>query len=92
MTVPGNTWRSVCTFLGEDGKVTDPDIVAATVKQNGQIIATYTFGSGEIVRDSKGAYHLDILSAGKGSWLVDWTGTSDDLDLATYCGFVVEDH
>ena len=86
------TWWSECSFLGRDGKPTDPPAVNASVRHEGVVIASYSYAPEVtgIVRDAKGLYHLNVITNGGTLWAVDWEGiVSDDLVLTDSCGWVV---
>lgn len=51
----------------------DPGALRLKVKAPGGTVTTYTYGaSGELVKDSVGHYHADILLDAAGSWAWRW--------------------
>lgn len=55
------------------GVATDPGALRLKVKAPDSTVTTYVYGtSGELMKDSVGSYHLDLLLGAAGSWLWRW--------------------
>lgn len=69
-----------------DGIATDPATVSLTVTTPSQVSTTYTYGAGQITKDSTGVYHKDIscTEAGEWSYLWDGTGAATDVQAGTW--------
>jgi hypothetical protein len=58
------------------GVLTDPTTVTVRIKTPGGTKTTYVYGQdGEVVRDSTGAYHLDVTASVAGYWHYRFEGT-----------------
>lgn len=72
--------RSTVTFKDVDGELADPPGVAVHWKNPADVVSSYTYlVDVEVVRDSVGVYHMDLLAASAGQWWVRWEG----VDLVT---------
>jgi len=55
--------------------LTDPTGVSVKVKDPAGVVTTYTFGGGQVIKDSAGNYHRDITPATPGRWYYRYIGT-----------------
>ena len=59
-----------------DGAPNDPTTLTAQVRRPDGTMTTYTYlTTADIVRDSTGRYHLDVVIDQAGTWYVRWAGT-----------------
>lgn len=69
----GETARLSVAITDAANAPADPGALRLKVKNPVGTVQTYTYGvSGEVVRDSAGAYHADILLATDGHWAWRW--------------------
>ena len=64
-------------FRGEDGNLADPTAVTLLYRSGSVQLATFTYGTDEIVvRDGTGLYHADLDTTGSpaSQWTYEWTG------------------
>ena len=72
----GNVVRVSVVFKNAAGVPTDPTAVTLRLRKPDTTVITYTYQSGaEIVRDSAGAFHADIVVNKRGTWEYKWMGT-----------------
>ena len=61
------TWTDIADAL------VDPTTVVLKVKSPANVISTYTYALGEVVKDSTGVYHYDVATAlASGTWHYRW--------------------
>jgi hypothetical protein len=70
----GTEARLSATFRDSSGTLGDPSSVVVMVKDPAGSKTTYTTATG-VVRDSLGAFHLDITLTKAGSWVYKWKGS-----------------
>jgi hypothetical protein len=70
----GDTVRLSTTFTVGD-VLTDPTDVELVIREPDGTETTEAYSPGDIVRDSVGAFHLDLVVDAAGMWLWKWTGT-----------------
>jgi hypothetical protein len=89
MYQPGDTIR-LATLFEVDEVATDPTVVALDVRTPAGTTTSYAYNPGDIVRDSAGTYHLDLVASSAGIYAWKWTGTGTaaGIDEGT---FTVED-
>lgn len=75
----GDMVRDSCTFRRvSDGDVADPTTVTVTVTEPDGTATDYVYDTDEeVVRDSEGAYHIDITIDAVGDWKTKWIGEGD---------------
>lgn len=72
----GDAVRFSVTFQDLNGTNVDPDTVVFKTKNPAGTISTYTYGSdAEVVKDSTGKYHCDIVVGSEGFWFARWEGS-----------------
>lgn len=72
----GDLIRCSVTFQTAAGTVNDPGAIAFKVKPPVGNIQTYVYGTdAELVKDSTGIYHVDILTTVSGRWRYRFEGT-----------------
>lgn len=72
---PGDTVRLATTFT-VGSTLTDPTAVSLTVREPDGTSTTLTYGDdAELVKDSTGTYHADIVADALGLWTWKWEGT-----------------
>lgn len=71
----GDMARITAAFTTAAGVAVDPTVITLKVKTPALLTTTYTFGGGEIVKDSVGNYHLDYTIAASGWHRYEWQGT-----------------
>lgn len=65
----GDLVRCAGVFTDASGNLVDPTVVKASVQTPAGIDTTYTYGTDvALVRDSAGAYHLDVSATSAGRW------------------------
>ena len=63
-------------FATKAGVATDPTTVTVRVKNPAGTVTDYVYGTDEeVVRDSDGAFHLDVLVDASGTWYYRCAGT-----------------
>lgn len=68
-----------------DGAVQDPTTLRFKFKEPGGTETTYIYGTdAELVRDSAGAYHVDLALNTAGVWHVRWVGTGNAAGAEEY--------
>lgn len=67
--------RLAVTFTTSMMAVVDPTDVKLYVKPPGGSVTTYTYLLSQVVKDSTGNYHYDLLVNAVGGWLYKWQGT-----------------
>lgn len=69
--------RLTTTFTTVQGNaLTDPTTVSLFVKDPSSTVTTYTLAAAQVIRDSIGVYHYDILIDVVGNWKYKWQGAS----------------
>ena len=70
----GDKPRVTCTFTDVDTSTkVDPNTVSVTVTDPTGTATTYVYGTdAEVIRDSAGVYHTDVLLNIEGRWTVRW--------------------
>lgn len=87
--VQGMLLRFSVTFKDLAGVPTDPSTVTFTLKGPDGVSTIYTYGQGaEIVRDSAGVFHTDMLPNSEGEWKWRWQGTGT-IAAATEGGMLI---
>src|SRR5262245_33067434 len=82
--------RSTTFYVGTTP--TDPTTsVGLVVREPDGTSTTETYNPGDIVRDSAGVYHLDVVLDASGIWSWKWTGTSATLTFVDEGTFTVEE-
>lgn len=71
----GTVVTSSCTFTASTGGVGDPGVVTCKVKNPLDVVVVETYNPGDIVKDSVGVYHLDVLVTDPGAWTLEWIGS-----------------
>ena len=72
----GDTVRASVVFRNiSTGAAADPTTITVTIVPPYGTPVTYTYGGGQIVKDSTGNYHTDLVITTAGRWWVTWTGT-----------------
>lgn len=73
----GTLVRVAALFQTAAGVATDPGGVVFKVKKPSGTVLTYTYGVGaEVVKDSTGNYHVDVLVDLAGRWRYRFEGTT----------------
>lgn len=71
----GQKVRVTCQFKVND-TLTDPTSVICKVMDPSRNVSTYVYGTdAEVVKDSTGIYHVDIVANEKKEWNVRFEGT-----------------
>ena len=72
----GDLVRVSAAFTTAAGAALDPTVVKCQVQTPAGTATTYTYGTdAALVKDSTGAYHLDIDAATSGEWCYRWYST-----------------
>lgn len=72
--IEGTLVRISATFT-VSGAATDPTTVTLKVRSPAGTVSTYTYGAGQVTKDSVGNYHKDVDASTSGRWLYRWEGT-----------------
>lgn len=71
-----STARFFALFEDEERQPADPASVTFTVRKRNGTATTYTYGvDPQIVRDTKGQYHIDLAFATPGTYYYRWRST-----------------
>jgi hypothetical protein len=71
----GDLVRSSTVFKNASDVATDPTTIAVKIEDPSSNEVTYTYPASEVVKDSTGNYHTDIVTDESGTWVVKWIGT-----------------
>ena len=81
---------SVTNITNEAGSPADPALLKLYIKKGSGATTSYTYGvDSEIVKDSVGNYHADILLDVAGVWYYTWAG-EEGVIFAEQDTFIVE--
>lgn len=71
----GDHARLSADYTNISGVPTDPTTVYVTVRKPGGTTTTYTYGGGQVLKDSTGRYRCDVSLDESGVWQYKWFGT-----------------
>jgi hypothetical protein len=72
----GDQPRLTAQFVSDESGALDPTTVVCKIRTPAGVETAYTYGvDPEVVRDSAGAYHFDLLLTEALTWWHRWTGT-----------------
>lgn len=71
----GDMIRCAVSFTTAGGTPADPTTVTAKYETPRGELTSYTYGGGQIVKDSTGNYHMDITCTEGGKWHYRFAGT-----------------
>ncbi len=67
--------RLTAIFSDIGGHLADPTTVQVKVKAPDGTVASYTWASGQVQRDSVGNFYYDLSLASSGNWAYRWKST-----------------
>ena len=74
--IAGTTVRCSVKFQDSNGADVDPTSVIFKYRPPSGVIVSYTYPSAsEVIKDSVGDYHSDVLANSAGNWDWKWEGT-----------------
>jgi hypothetical protein len=65
------------------GTPTNPGDVKILVKAPNGAITTFTFLNSQVIRDSTGMFHFDLLVNAVGAWAYKWQGTGAGVQVTS---------
>jgi hypothetical protein len=72
----GQVVRATGTFKDSAGNLVDPSVVKFRTRTPAAVVTEYTYGvNGDLVKDSTGVYHFDIVLETAGLWKYRWVST-----------------
>ena len=72
----GDLIRCSVTFQTAAGTVNDPGVITCKIKPPVGDIEIYVYGTdAELIKDSTGIYHLDVLTTASGRWRYRFEGS-----------------
>lgn len=72
----GQVVRATGTFKDSAGNLVDPSVVKFRVRTPAAVVTEYTYGvNADLVKDSTGVYHFDIVLSTSGLWKYRWVST-----------------
>ena len=72
----GDSARLSAAFVDINNNAADPNTITVKYKPPGQSVVTKVYGTDiEVVRDSAGNFHIDLLVSLAGEWQYRWEGT-----------------
>ncbi len=72
----GDLVRAATAFTNSGGSAADPSNITVKYRIGAGVISSYVYGTdAEVVRDSVGNYHIDILMENPGVYHIRWEGT-----------------
>jgi hypothetical protein len=72
----GDSVKSEVRFTDAEGNLADPTAVTVAYRLDGGAITTWVFGvDPEVINDSVGVYHADIVTTAAGVMCIRWAGT-----------------
>jgi hypothetical protein len=72
----GQVVRATGTFKDAAGNLVDPSVVKFRVRTPAAVVTEYIYGvAGDLVKDSTGVYHFDVVLSAPGLWKYRWVST-----------------
>jgi hypothetical protein len=72
----GDAPRAIVQFRNFAGTLADPTTITAKILKGDGVALTKLFGTDvEVVKESTGIYHIDIVTDVHGVWTIRWEGT-----------------
>jgi hypothetical protein len=82
----GQVVRATGTFKNAAGDIFDPSVVKFRVRTPAAVVTEYIYGqNADLVKDSTGIYHFDVVLGAAGQWKYRWisTGTGATAKVVT---------